>query len=193
LSATPPGSDIEYYLASYNFRQFVNLPYLSWMPLSVSSRVSYGAAFGDTSALPPQRNFFVGGPGSVRGFKESYLGPRDSLGNPYGGDFTVTGSVEAILPMPEKFKNSARLTLFYDFGQVAYLGDTKFTDKGGFPVEYDFDWNHFRTSAGIGVEWLAPLGLFRFSYAVPLSYRRSTELNYGDELEGFQFSIGNAF
>jgi outer membrane protein insertion porin family len=193
LSATPPGSDIEYYLASYNFKQFVNLPYMSWMPLSVSSRVSYGAAFGDTTALPPQKNSFVGGPGSVRGFKESYLGPRDSLGNPYGGDFSVTGSVEAILPMPEKFRNSARVTLFYDFGQVAYLGDTKFTDKGGFPIEYDFDWNHFRTSAGIGVEWLAPLGLFRFSYAVPLSYRRSTELNYGDELEGFQFSIGNAF
>lgn len=193
LSATPPGSDIEYYLASYNFKQFVNLPYMSWMPLSVSSRVSYGTAFGDTTALPPQKNSFVGGPGSVRGFKESYLGPRDSLGNPYGGDFTVTGSVEAILPMPEKFKNSARLTLFYDFGQVAYLGDTKFTDKGGFPVEYDFDWNHFRTSAGVGVEWLAPLGLFRFSYAVPLTYRKGTELNYGDELEGFQFSIGNAF
>ncbi|WP_380599737.1 outer membrane protein assembly factor BamA [Steroidobacter flavus] len=193
LSATPPGSDIEYYLASYNFKQFIHLPYLDWMPLSISSRVSYGAAFGDTTALPPQRNFFVGGPGSVRGFKESYLGPRDSLGNPYGGDFAITGQVEAILPMPEKFRNSARVTLFYDFGQVAYLGDTKFTDKGGFPTEYDFDWNHFRTSVGVGVEWLAPLGLFRFSYAVPLTYRRSTELNYGDELEGFQFSIGNAF
>jgi outer membrane protein insertion porin family len=193
LSATPPGSDIEYYVASYDFRQFINLPLMSWMPLSVGTRVSYGSAFGDTTALPPQRNFFVGGPGTVRGFEESQLGPRDSLGNPYGGDFAITGQFEAILPMPEKFKNSARLTLFYDFGQVAYLGDTRFTDKGGLPVEYDFDWNRFRSSAGIGVEWLAPLGLFRFSYAVPLSYRRSTESSYGDELKGFQFSIGNAF
>ena len=193
LSATPPGSDIEYYVASYESQQFVRLPYLSWMPLSLSSRVSYGAAFGDTTALPPQRNFFVGGPGTIRGFEESRLGPRDSLGNPYGGDFAITGQLEAILPMPEKFRNSARVTLFYDFGQVAYLGDTKFTDKGGFPVEYDFNWNHFRSSVGVGVEWLAPLGLFRFSYAVPLTFRRSTELNYGDELKGFQFSIGNAF
>jgi outer membrane protein insertion porin family len=193
LSATPPGSDIEYYLASYDVRQFVSVPKLRWLPLSFGARMSYGAAFGDTTALPPQRNFFVGGPGTLRGFKESWLGPRDSLGNPYGGDFSVTGQIEAILPMPEKFRNSARVTLFYDFGQVAYLGDTQFTDKGGFPVEYDFDWKHFRTSAGIGVEWLAPLGLFRFSYAVPLTYRKSTELNHGDELEGFQFSIGNAF
>lgn len=193
LSATPPGSAIEYYVASYDFRQFINLPIMRWMPLSMGARVSYGSAFGATTALPPQRNFFVGGPGTLRGFKESRLGPRDSLGNPYGGDFAITGQLEAILPMPEKFKNSARLTLFYDFGQVAYVGDTQFTDKGGFPVEYDFNWKHFRSSAGIGVEWLAPLGLFRFSYAVPLTYRRSTELNYGDELEGFQFSIGNAF
>lgn len=193
LSATPPGSDIEYYVASYDVRQFVSLPKLGWLPLSLGARVSYGAAFGDTTALPPQRNFFVGGHGTVRGFEESRLGPRDSLGNPYGGDFSVTGQIEAILPMPEKFRNSARVTLFYDFGQVAYLGDTQFTDKGGFPVEYDFDWNHFRTSAGVGVEWLAPLGLFRFSYAVPLTYRRSTELNHGDELTGFQFSMGSAF
>jgi outer membrane protein insertion porin family len=193
LSATPPGSELEYYVASYEARQFVRLPKLHWLPLSLGTRVSYGSAFGDTTALPPQRNFFVGGPGTLRGFKESWLGPRDSLGNPYGGDFAVTGQIEAILPMPEKFRNSARVTLFYDFGQVAYLGDTNFTDKGGFPVEYDFNWKHFRTSAGIGVEWLAPLGLFRFSYAVPLTFRRSTELNHGDELEGFQFSIGNAF
>ena len=193
LSATPPGSSIEYYVASYDFRQFVRFPMMDWLPFSFGARASYGSAFGDTTALPPQRNFFVGGPSSLRGFKESRLGPRDSLGNPYGGDFAVTGQIEAILPMPEKFSNSARLTLFYDFGQVAYLGATRFTDKGGFPVEYDFDADHFRSSAGIGVEWLAPLGLFRFSYAVPLTYRRSTELNYGDELEGFQFSIGNAF
>jgi len=193
FSATPPNSQLEYYLASYDVRQFMRLPKMSWLPLSLGARVSYGSAYGDTTALPPQRNFFVGGNGSLRGFKESYLGPRDSLGNPYGGDFAITGQFEAILPMPEKFRNAARVTLFYDFGQVAYLGDTRFTDKGGFPVEYDFDWKHFRTSAGIGVEWLAPLGLFRFSYAVPLTFRRSTELNYGDELEGFQFSIGNAF
>jgi outer membrane protein insertion porin family len=45
----------------------------------------------------------------------------------------------------------------------------------------------------VGVEWLAPLGLFRFSYAIPLRYRRGTELNYGDDVEGFQFSMGNAF
>ena len=50
-----------------------------------------------------------------------------------------------------------------------------------------------KSSVGVSVQWLAPLGLFRFSYGVPLKYRRSTELDYGDELEQFQFSIGQAF
>jgi outer membrane protein insertion porin family len=193
ISATPPGSEVQYYLANYDYRQFFRLPYLDKLPFSFNTRIAYGAPLGDTTALPPQRNFRVGGAGSLRGFGESTLGPRDSQGNPYGGDLAVTGQVEMIIPMPDKFAASARATIFYDFGQVAYVGDTKFTDKGGFPVEYPFDLGLFRSSVGVGVEWLAPLGLFRFSYAIPLRYRRGTELNYGDDVEGFQFSMGNAF
>jgi outer membrane protein assembly factor BamA len=50
-----------------------------------------------------------------------------------------------------------------------------------------------RTSAGIAVQWLAPLGLFRFSLGFPLKYQRDTLSRWGDQTEIFQFSIGNAF
>ena len=50
-----------------------------------------------------------------------------------------------------------------------------------------------RASVGIGVQWLAPLGLFRFSYAFPLNEYLGNDRYYGDELERFQFSIGQAF
>jgi len=193
LSSTVPGSEIEYYVANYDYQQYIRLPYLSFLPFKASAVVGYAAALGDTTAVPPYRHFYLGGPNSLRGFKESWLGPRDSLGNPYGSDFSVTGRLEAILPLPKKFSSSARLSLFYDVGQGAYLGNTPFTDKGGFPVDYSFSVDNFRTSVGVGVEWLAPLGLFRFSYAQPLRFRQETELNYGDELERFQFSIGSAF
>jgi outer membrane protein insertion porin family len=43
------------------------------------------------------------------------------------------------------------------------------------------------------VQWLAPLGVFRFSYAIPLNDEKSNGVEYGDETEGFQFSIGQAF
>ncbi len=46
----------------------------------------------------------------------------------------------------------------------------------------------------VAVQWLAPLGVFRFSYAVPLKkFSGDTATQFGDETEGFQFSIGQAF
>jgi outer membrane protein insertion porin family len=50
-----------------------------------------------------------------------------------------------------------------------------------------------RQSAGLAVQWLAPLGVFRFSYAVPLNEYRGDGIRYADEVERFQFSIGSAF
>ena len=49
-------------------------------------------------------------------------------------------------------------------------------------------------SAGISVQWLAPLGLFRFSLGVPLNTKHyDYNKTFGDETEVFQFSIGQAF
>jgi outer membrane protein insertion porin family len=195
VSSTVPGTAIQYATASYQFQQLFSIPVpiLKAVPFSIGTRLSYGTAFGDTTSLPPYRHFLVGGPDSVRGFRESSLGPRDSLGNPYGGDAAVSGQAEAILPLPQKFASSARLSLFFDFGQAFFTGNEKFTDKNGSRVDYGFDLNELRTSAGIAVQWLAPLGLFRFSFAYPLRYQRSTWRTYGDDVERFQFSIGNAF
>ncbi len=195
LSATVPGSQLEYLSASYRGEKYfrIPLPLVRNLPLRVSSTVGYSTAFGDTDSLPPNRNWFVGGPGSVRGFRENTLGPRDSLGNPYGGDAAVYGSAEAILPLPRKVQSSARLSLFFDYGQAFYLGKTTFREKSGLTANTGFDPHRLRTSAGVSVEWLAPLGLFRFSYAVPLSWQKETSRLFGDQRERFQFSIGNAF
>jgi len=44
------------------------------------------------------------------------------------------------------------------------------------------------------VQWLAPLGVFRFSYAIALNDKRGdTPERWVDDVEGFQFSIGQAF
>ena len=50
-----------------------------------------------------------------------------------------------------------------------------------------------KKSAGIAVQWLAPLGLFRFSYAFPMNADKGDDFRYEDEEERFQFSIGQAF
>jgi outer membrane protein insertion porin family len=193
LSATVPGTgEVEYLRSTLQLQKFFRLPLVP-LTFTFNTNLSYSSSFGATSALPPNKHFFLGGPDSVRGFGDLTLGPRDSLGNPFGGDAALSGQLEAILPLPEKFKNSARLTAFVDFGQAYFLGDTEFTDKAGFPIDYDFDLGQLRVSAGVGVQWLAPLGLFRFSYAFPLRYQRETWRLHGDDIERFQFSVGRAF
>ena len=155
--------------------------------------LAFGEALGDTTALPPYKQFFGGGPESIRGYRESYMGPRDSFGNPYGGNVLVASQLELIIPIPDKFSSQARASLFYDVGNVFNTGEVEFTDKLGSPVTYKPDLDELRTSVGIAVQWLAPLGMFRFSYALPLNEYEGNDRFYGDEVERFQFSIGNAF
>jgi outer membrane protein insertion porin family len=191
LNATMPGSDVEYYTAALDFTKYIRLrgPWL----FRLNSEIAYGNAFGDTTSIPPFRNRYGGGPGSVRGFKESYLGPRDSYGNPYGGNLLFANQFELIIPTPAKISGSTRIALFLDVGNVFSTEGVNFYDKLGDPIEYDFNYDRLKKSVGLGVEWLAPLGLLRFSYAVPLNEDEATDRFYGDEVEGFQFSIGNAF
>jgi outer membrane protein insertion porin family len=192
LSFAVPGSDVEYYQARYSFTKYFPLWSNKWT-LRVNAELGVGEALGDTTALPPYKQFYGGGPQSVRGFKESYLGPRDSYGRPYGGNMLVASQVELIIPLPEKWSSQARASLFYDVGNVFNTGEVLFTDKLGSPIEYKPDVDELRSSVGIGVQWLAPLGLFRFSYAYPLNPYSGNDRYYGDELERFQFSIGQAF
>ena len=192
LSYAMPGSDVEFYQARYSFTKYIPLWSNKWT-LRLNSEIGIGEALGETTALPPYKQFYGGGPQSVRGFKESYLGPRDSFGRPYGGNVLVAGQAELILPLPEKWSSQARASLFYDIGNVFNTGEVQFTDKLGAPLEYKPDLKELHASVGIGVQWLAPLGLFRFSYAYPLNAYDGNDRYYGDELERFQFSIGQAF
>jgi len=191
LNASLPGSEVEYYVASLNLEKYVRLPG-SWR-FKINTELSRGDGYGDTTALPPFRNRFGGGPGSVRGFKESWLGPIDSRQNPYGGNMVVANQFELIIPTPEKLSGSTRVSLFYDIGNVFSTGGVSFRDKLGDTMDYDFDYDRLKRSMGLAVEWLAPLGLLRFSYALPLNDDEETDRFYGDQVERFQFSIGNAF
>jgi len=191
LSVAIPGSDVEYYQARYNFTKYIPIRG-KWVG-RINAELGISEAMGETTATPPFKQFYGGGPSSVRGFKESYLGPRDSFGRPYGGNVLVASQLELILPMPEKFASQARASLFYDIGNVFNTGEVEFTDKLGSPIEYKPSFDELRASVGIGVQWLAPLGLFRFSYAYPLNEYRGNDRYYGDEVERFQFSIGQAF
>ncbi len=195
FSATTPGSDVKYWIGNYQFLKYV--PVWRWFSLSFLEGVDYGAPLGNTTGIPPYRQFYGGGPDNVRGFRESLLGPRDQFGNPYGGNMRVTSQNELLLPMPAKFAQTARVTLFYDLGGVYETGSRLqfFGPDNITPETYRFaGFSSLRRSVGISVTWLAPIGLFRFSLGLPLNAKRGDGVTtWGDETEVFQFSVGQAF
>jgi outer membrane protein insertion porin family len=193
VAYTLPGiSDVEYYVASYEFIKYI--PLFGRFTLQVGADVAYGMDIGDTTALPPFRQFYAGGPETVRGYRESRLGPKDDFGRPFGGNLKVASRAEVLIPLPRKFETSARLSWFYDMGNVFSTGDRyQFRGRSLRPVEYGFEYDKLKHSTGVAVQWLAPLGVFRFSYAVPLNAYKGDFNTYPDEVEKFQFSVGQAF
>jgi outer membrane protein insertion porin family len=186
LNYTVPGSEVEYYTLRYDLLSY--FPFFGPMFLEWSGEVMYGDALGDTTELPPYKRFFGGGPGSVRGFREGYMGPRDTNNRPFGGNLRVSSQLELVVPVPGELGSTTRFSLFLDAGNIFSLDTTPFFDPAtGEPRSYDLSASDLKYSVGASFQWLAPLGLFKFSYGFPLND------DSFDETERFQFTIGSAF
>ncbi|AOU98365.1 outer membrane protein assembly factor BamA [Acidihalobacter yilgarnensis] len=174
LSLITPGSSIKYYKLGYDNHQY--LPVTHNLTLSLSGTLGYGAGYGGTHTLPFFDTYYAGGINSVAGYQDYSLGPQDPVsGLPVGGDLKVVGRVSLIFPMPFlKNSSSVRLSTFVDVGNV-------------FATPQDYKTKNLRASAGIGLEWLSPIGPLSFSVAKPLNARP------GDHLQLFQFNIGTYF
>jgi outer membrane protein insertion porin family len=190
-----PFSDVHYYATNFQLLKYIPL-WGKWL-ISYNASVDYASALGKTTSLPPYLNYFAGGPDSVRGYRESTLGPRDNIGigDPYGGNLRVISRAELIFPEPEKWRSAARISWFFDMGNVFQTGNTvKFLGEDDItPVNYHFSYDNLKRSTGVAVQWLAPLGLFRFSYGIPLNAYPGDTVRFNDQTERFQFSIGQAF
>ena len=168
-----PGSELRYYKMFARHQRL--FPLASNFVLLLEGEVGYGAGYGGTSELPLTENFFAGGLRSVRGFEANTLGPRDSRGEPLGGNLKVVGTAELILPLPFAMESNAfRLTAFLDTGEV--YGSSE-----------GFELGSLRYSTGIGAVWLSPVGPLTISFAYPLR----TEPD--DETQRFQFTFGTSF
>jgi outer membrane protein insertion porin family len=187
---TFPAGDLNYYKLSYDGQFFK--PLSSYLTLHLHSNIGYGDGYGSTENLPFFKNFYSGGNGSVRGFEQNTLGPRDvpitpgyeHEAEPFGGNVVMEGTVEVLFPMPFlKDKRLVQMTVFVDAGNV-------FSDDCGNTSE-DFcqepDLADLRYSVGIGGTWKSSFGPISVSFAVP--FNTGAE----DEKETFQFNMGGGF
>lgn len=178
-----PGSDLSYYKVSYKHQLY--FPLAKDFTFRLQGEAAYGDGYGETKGLPFFENYFAGGTGSVRGYKNNTLGPRDSNSYPLGGSSKIIGNAELFFPVPFLSETkSVRLGTFLDAGTVSK----------GFAVD------EMRYSAGVSGEWLSPFGALSISAAMPLnsgftSYTNSAGTTYDvhDQKQLFQFNFGQNF
>ncbi len=179
--ATVPGSDLEYYKVGY--KQQLYLPLAKDFTFKLNGEVGYGGGYGTTATLPFFENYFGGGTGSIRGFRNNTVGPRDSNFYPFGGSSKIIGNAEIFFPVPfMPDTKSVRLGTFLDVGSIS----------NGFKnlaMKY---------STGVSGEWMSPFGALSVSAALPLnavnaSSSTSPNSTTGDQTQMFQFNFGQNF
>jgi outer membrane protein insertion porin family len=164
-----PGGSLQYYKATYQYQRY--FPLTRYYTLMLNGEAGYGDGSGG-KPLPFFKNFFAGGVNSVRGYRNSTIGPKDQNGDPRGGSHRLVGNAEFLFPFPGlQNDKSVRLSGFIDAGMVA--------DK--------YDTGDFRYSTGLSVFWSSPVGPLKISMAAPLNSQP------GDRKQAFQFTFGGAF
>ncbi len=187
LQAAVPGSSTTFYKLIYRGQYFQ--PLTRSLTARFATRLGYGGAYGSTSDMPFFENFYSGGFGSVRGYKDNSLGPKaqeNKTGGDYnsmGGNVVMEGTAEILFPLPfVKDQRSLRTSVFFDFGNVF---DTECHSSMKDCTKPKLD--ELRYSAGVGLTWITPLGPLTFSLAKALN--ASGE----DKKQVFQFSLGTPF
>ncbi len=165
-----PGASLQYYKANYQYQRY--FPLTRDYTLLLNGEAGYGDGTND-KPLPFFKNFYAGGVNSVRGYRTSTIGPKDSNGDARGGSSRLVGNAEFLFPFPGlKNDRSVRLSAFFDAGMIANDG---------------FDADAFRYSTGMAVFWSSPFGPLKISIAAPLN------AEIGDRKQAFQFTFGGAF
>jgi len=113
---------------------------------------------------------------SLRGFERGKVGPKDGndfIGGNYLGNFNFTTTLPFILDDVQNFDG----LFFFDAANL-------------WGVDYDSsidNSNKIRSSVGVGLDWLTPVGPLSFSLAAPLT-KVDTDIE-----ETFRFNLGTTF
>jgi len=177
LEASVPSSDLEYYKVDLKGGWYKSLTRSGKTVMKLLGDVGYGDGYGDSDELPFFKNYFAGGPTSVRGYNSRSLGPQDTGDTPaaIGGSQRLTATAEILFPVPGASESKdKRLGFFIDGGMV-------------FGADQSIDLSELRTSAGISFNWFSPVGPLALSYGIPLNDED------GDDIEKFQLSLGALF
>ena len=164
--------DVRYLRTNAQYQEYWPLPWR--MSVGLNAEIGWGKGLGG-KPFPVFKNFYGGGLGTVRGFEQGSLGVVDPTGAYIGGAKRFNLNTELYFPVPGTGSDkSLRLFAFADAGNVWREDETVTAES-------------VRSSAGLGLSWISPVGPLKLSWAKPVRVLRN------DRIQRFQFQIGTAF
>ena len=112
----------------------------------------------------------------LRGFERGKIGPKDGK-DFVGGNYASSINISSTLPKLLENSQNLDFLFFIDAGNV-------------WGIDYDSSINDnskIRSSMGLGIDWLSPIGPMNFTLAQPLS-KADTDIT-----ETFRFNLGTTF
>ena len=166
-----PGSDITYIENNLDAAVYhsISNDYI----LSLKSGLNTINSIGDEDIKLSDRKFLR--QSKLRGFESYGIGPRDGSDH-IGGNYSVYASLSSTIPNPIPDSWNAKSFIFFDAGNI-----------WGVDFDDSLDSNKIRSSAGVSLEWVSPLGPLSITLAENISKAD------GDLDEGFSFQIGSSF
>ncbi|MFL2891472.1 MAG: outer membrane protein assembly factor BamA [Candidatus Pelagibacter sp.] len=167
----PVLSDTNTLMNTYNYKIFKelydeNVSTLSFLIKSSTSITGDNVKLSERLYIPPRR---------LRGFEAGKVGPKD--GSDYVGGNYIS-SINATSTIPKILENiqSVDIVMFADVGNI-----------WGVDYNTSLDVDEIRSSVGVGLDWLTPVGPLTFSLAHPITKADS------DVTEMFRFNLGTSF
>ena len=168
--------DARYFRSTLQHQEY--FPLSKQLTLALNADLGFGAAVGERS-FPVFKNFYGGGLGSVRGFEQGSLGPKDISGTVVGGTQKLNVNAELLAPFPGVGNDKTlRMYGFLDAGSVG---------GPGYGLSVNDNASDLRSSAGVGLSWISPVGPLRLAFAWPVKKFE------GDKMQSVQFQIGSSF
>ncbi|MBN2687741.1 MAG: outer membrane protein assembly factor BamA [Deltaproteobacteria bacterium] len=139
------------------------------LTIALLGRGGYISTYGSDGTIPKDQLFYLGGTSDVRGFDENLL-RYDRAGNPVGGTTALSGSIEARIDLG----HNVEFAPFYDTGSVRHAAGDSGSDS-------------FRSSAGVALRYITPIG------PIGLAYGHKLDRREGESAGRFHFAIGYMF
>ncbi|HET6365273.1 MAG TPA: outer membrane protein assembly factor BamA [Nitrospirota bacterium] len=175
----PLGGDPEFIKSVADSAWYFPLPFDT--VFMARGRIGYVVSLID-KPIPIGERFFVGGSGSVRGFRYGTAGPVDNFGNRVGGNKELIFNFEYNFPIVP----AARLkgVFFYDMGR-GFDDNLLVSEQPDEPTKISI--RELRQTWGFGFWWLSPIGPLRFEWGFIIDKKPT------DQPSKFEFNIGTLF